>query len=123
MSNVGAQENSHMAKFESLFFLSGRTINLGRLFIFSRTYNRLSKTTVDNTATAGNYVAIVTMPAYLLTRHRTTDSAYSRRGSNHFVVGKSKAPSVLLSADKTVSNSAFGKVNGLRDAGSCYVRH
>lgn len=30
--------------------------------------------------------------------------------------GKGKAPSVLLSADKTVSNGAFGKVNGLRDA-------
>lgn len=30
--------------------------------------------------------------------------------------GKGKAPSVLLSADKTVSNSAIGKVNGLRDA-------
>lgn len=37
--------------------------------------------------------------------------------------GKGKASSVLLSADKTVSNSAFGKVNGLRDAGSCYARH
>ena len=30
--------------------------------------------------------------------------------------GKGKAPSALLSADKTVSNGAFGKVNGLRDA-------
>lgn len=29
---------------------------------------------------------------------------------------KGKAPSVLLSADKTVSNTAIGKVNGLRDA-------
>lgn len=37
--------------------------------------------------------------------------------------GKGKASSALLSADKTVSNSAIGKVNGLRDAGSCYVRH
>lgn len=29
--------------------------------------------------------------------------------------GKGKAPSVLLSADKTVSINAIGKVNGLRD--------
>lgn len=29
---------------------------------------------------------------------------------------KGKAPSVLLSADKTVSNTAIGKVSGLRDA-------
>ena len=32
-------------------------------------------------------------------RRRTTDSASSRRGSSHFVVGKGKASSVLLSAD------------------------
>lgn len=37
--------------------------------------------------------------------------------------GKGKASSALLSAYKTVSNNAIGKVNGLRDAGSCYVRH
>ena len=76
------------------------------------------------TKTANN----VTMAYYyddgnLLARRRTTDSASSRRGSNHFVVGKGKASSALLSADKTVSNSAIGKVNGLREAGSCYVRH
>lgn len=59
----------------------------------------------------------------LVAERRTTDSASSRRGSNHFVVGRGKASSALLSADKTVSSSAIGKVNGLRDAGSCYVRH
>lgn len=30
--------------------------------------------------------------------------------------GKGKAPSMLLSADKSVSSNAIGKVNGLRDA-------
>lgn len=52
----------------------------------------------------------------LLAERRTTDSASSRRGSSHFVVGRGKASSALLSADKTVSSSVFGKVNGLRDA-------
>lgn len=52
----------------------------------------------------------------LVAERRTTGSAFSRRGSSHFVVGKGKASSALLSADKTVSNSAIGKVNGLRDA-------
>ena len=52
----------------------------------------------------------------LVAERRTTDRASSRRGSNHFVVGKGKASSALLSADKTVSSSAIGKVNGLQGA-------
>ena len=59
VSNVVVQENPHIAKFESLLY--SRPKFLGRLFVFSRTYHRLSKTTVDNTTTAGYNVVIVTM--------------------------------------------------------------
>lgn len=54
----------------------------------------------------------------LVAERRTTDRTAHLPGKVQITLcsGKGKAPSMLLSADKTVSSSAIGKVNGLRDA-------
>ena len=82
----------------------------GSTFTYDVNGMRTTKTANDVT------IAYYYDDGYLVAERRTTDSASSWRGSNHFVVGKGKASSALLLADKTVSNSAIGKVNGLRDA-------